>query len=174
MVPGGGLLASKLRATVAAVRTHAAKPPAAAPDALQAVALAKRAAIAASMAGGGGMAVGPPRAIVNALSSDDERRRADDIARSVDYLKVLNGEKKKLGPSETGHVAFYGGGAKLGNNGSEDAGPSRDLYKGTGGPKKVVTADGKVVVARGASDAAAERERRASAALARLSQVPQN
>ena len=63
---------------------------------------------------------------------------------------------------------FGGAGHKLGGGGA--AAPGKDMYRSThaGGPKKVITAEGKIGVAKGATDSVAERERRAAAAEARV------
>jgi len=102
-----------------------------------------------------------------------EARRREDIARNVDYLKVLAGEKSKLSSDpkkDLGYIAFGGVGNKVGGGGGE-GGPSANLYKGNAGPKRVVGADGKLGLARGASDSVAERERRAAAAEARMARA---
>ena len=106
---------------------------------------------------------------------DAEARRREDIARNVDYLKVLAGEKSKLSADpkkDLGYLTFGGVGNKVG--GGSSGGPSADLYKGNAGPKRVVGADGKLGLARGAGDAAIERERRAAAAEARMAKAAAN
>ena len=64
-------------------------------------------------------------------------------------------------------LPFAGGGNKLGGHRADDP---ADTGRGGGGKKKVVTADGKLAFsqAKGVTDSANEREKRAAAALARI------
>lgn len=174
-----GALASKLRAKVVAERggashAHASSSSAASAAAprgdVLAAAKAKRALAEASKAAAPVIpSPAPPRAPAVSLSDAQEAARQADIAKSVDFLRVLAGDKAKLGAGSGAgtHVAFGGMGNKLGGGGAAE-GPSKDLYRNTGPAKKVVSADGTIGIARGATDAAEERERRAAAALARF------
>lgn len=173
-----GALASKLRAKVVAERggssnSHTSSSSASAAVAprgdVLAAAKAKRALAEASKAAAPLIpAASIPRAPAVSLSDAQEAARQADIAKSVDFLRVLAGDKAKLGAGSGAgtHVAFGGMGNKLGGGSSD--GPSKDLYRSTGPAKKIVSADGKIGIARGATDAAEERERRAAAALARF------
>lgn len=101
------------------------------------------------------------------LSQEELRRR--DIARNVDYLRVLAGEKSKLAADPGAgkeYIPFGGGGAKLGGDRT-----NLPMDTGNGMKKKIVTAQGNVTYAKGVTDSANEREKRAAAALARLNSM---
>jgi hypothetical protein len=132
---------------------------------------AKQAAGAAAASGASATttpALAPaPASASNELSQEELRRR--DVARNVDFLRVLAGEKSKLAadPSQSkDYVAFQGGGQKLGGDRT-----NLPTDTGMGVKKKVVTAEGKVAYAKGVTDSAGEREKRAAAALARLNSL---
>lgn len=100
--------------------------------------------------------------------------KARDVARNVDFLRVLAGEKSKLAAvdNDTSHFqAFRGGGYKVGGERSEAA---AEAYKSTGIKKKVVDATGRITIAKGVSDLESEREKRALAALNRFSAPAQS
>jgi len=86
----------------------------------------------------------------------------------VDFLRVLAGEKTRLSddPSKdpASFVAFGGSGNRLGGT----AAPAHPPAGGGGGDKRRVVVDGVLQTATGFSDTAAEREKRAAAARARL------
>ena len=118
--------------------------------------------------------------------------RARDIARSVDFLRVLAGAKPTLAAADDpgdgsggGYVPFGGQGNRLSsssssssssnnNGGSGDApppppmDPSRDPNK----KRVVIDASGRIGFAKGFADSEGERAKRAAAALARLQQAP--
>jgi hypothetical protein len=95
--------------------------------------------------------------------------RARDIARNVDFLRVLAGEKSTLSadpsrePTNPAFQAFAGSGHKLGG-----AGAASSDGAGAGGGGKRVMVDGVVKLANGHSDTADERAKRAAAARARF------
>lgn len=102
--------------------------------------------------------------------SAEEAARQRDIARNIDFLRVLAGEKSRLADDPTtekvGYVAFGGGGQSLGGGGS--AAPAQT---NTTGEKRRVIVNGELTTASGLSDTADERARRAAAARARLAKA---
>jgi hypothetical protein len=98
--------------------------------------------------------------------------RARDIARNVDFLRVLAGEKSTLSadpsrePTNPAFQAFAGSGHKLGGSSGGAGAASGD--GGGGGAGKRVMVDGVVKLANGHSDTADERAKRAAAARARF------
>jgi hypothetical protein len=98
--------------------------------------------------------------------------KARDIARNIDYLRVLAGEKSMLSADPTkehvGYVAFGGSGTRVANAGNTLSSQNTN----TTGEKRRVIKDGMVTIATGLSDMSTEREKRAAAAKARLTQAP--
>ncbi len=131
---------------------------------------AARAKAAAAAAAAGG-ALPPLHAQKAAPTADFEAQKAADIARNVDYLRVLAGEKTKLSltaEGDKGYVPFAGRGEKMGGGG--DSAPGKEAYRAAG-PKKVIDAKGNVTVAPNAFNSAEERERRAAAIEARMAKM---
>ena len=103
----------------------------------------------------------------NQLSQEELRKR--DIARNVDYLRVLAGEKSKLAADPGAgkeYIPFGGGGSKLGGDRT-----NLPTDTGNGIKKKIVTSEGNITIKKGVTDGVNEREKRAAAALARLNSM---
>ena len=125
-----------------------------------------------------------------AAASLNEDARARDIARSVDFLRVLAGEKSKLAASDSdatsssasAFTSFGGKGQSLGGAPSSSAAPSSAAAPSASTVKRFVSAGGILTNATAATlppvvvrslTADVERERRAAAALARMQAPPQ-
>lgn len=123
-----------------------------------------------------GHAVAAPAA--PSAADDLAAAKARDIARNVDFLRVLAGDKARLAadPSKdpmVGYVAFGGGGHALGGGDASAGGGGGGVPAQTNvtGEKRRVIVGGEIQIASGLSDTADERARRAAAARARLTRA---
>jgi hypothetical protein len=129
-----------------------------------------------AMEGGGPVAAAAPAAasaapVNNSSNLSDEALKARDIARNIDFLRVLAGDKTKLAADPTkpteGYIPFGGQGAKVGG----DSAVADDIpaQTNTTGEKRKVVLNGAVQIAKGTSDLESERAKRAAAVAARFS-----